>query len=391
MLVFLAATTVRAESPPPTVTASPGKGLSVSTDDGKYSIGVRARFQIRESVDTTQPDDDGHRDVTMLASVRTLRLYLYGTVLDPDLAWLVQIATAQYDYRDGTTSPVFDAYVDYTRNPNLSLKVGQYFVPFDRLRTVKESALQMADRPKPVSELTLDRDVGVTLYSTHLGGENSPLGYKVGVFGGGGIDTILQKEPGRLGVARLELRPFGAFDDETEGDLQRSEDPGLLVGVGAAYNLNTNRVKSTTGAFYTAGTADYLSLDADAMFKVHGFAAEAEYLVRQAGQDEIRGTDADGNRITETTISGRGLVTQASMMLTAHHEVVARYTKLWAPDGTDPTWIDTVEAKGNEAGAGVNWYLNGHKFKIQADGEALFGDAFSDAEYHAHLLLDASF
>jgi hypothetical protein len=77
-------------------------------------------------------------------------------------------------------------------------------VPFDRLRTVREFSLQLTDRPRPVTELTLDRDVGMVMYSDNFLSDKSPLAYRVGVFGGGG------KSRPRQEAGRAAGRPLGA-------------------------------------------------------------------------------------------------------------------------------------------------------------------------------------
>ena len=183
-----------AEPPTPaTVTAAPGRGLTVTSGDGRFSIGLRARFQLRQTLDVA----DG--DVALATQLATARIWVAGHLLSPDVRYLVQLAVAQRDFRDGATSPVFDAYFDLTHNPNLSFRVGQIFVPFDRLRTIRELALQFSDRPRAVSELTLDRDIGVYAYSDHLGGDDSPVAYRIGLFGGSGIHQLAAHPPGGLG------------------------------------------------------------------------------------------------------------------------------------------------------------------------------------------------
>src|SRR5690606_25076004 len=97
----------------------------------------------------------------------------------------------------------------------------------------------------------------------HLGGPSSPLAYRLGAFGGGGPNATGGHEPGGLFVGRVELRPLGEIDDDSDGDLARRARPGLALGVGAAYNLNTPRARSTTSTVYEGGTADYLHLAGD--------------------------------------------------------------------------------------------------------------------------------
>jgi hypothetical protein len=376
---------------PPEVAAAPGKGLTVTSADGKFSMNLRGRILLRETVTAAAPDDDGKRKLTSIANVYTARVFLTGHTLSPDTRYVLQLAVAPNDYRDGTLSPLFDAYLDLAHDPNLSVRVGQLFVPFDRMRTNREFALELATRPRPVSELTLDRDVGVYLYSNHLGGEGSPVAYRVGVFGGGGGNALVAKEPGGLGVARLELHPLGFVEDaDQEGDLERRDEPGLALGLGAAYNLNTNRARSTTSATYVGGTTDYLHLAGDLVFKWQGLSLLSEVLVRGASADLIESVAEDGTPVTEATRSGTGLVVQPSLMLTDKLQLASRYSRMMARDGTDPAFVGELEAKENEVAAGLNWYENGHRFKIQATWVAAFAE-FAQAEHAAYLQTDVTF
>ncbi len=376
---------------PPTVVAAAGKGVTITSADESFSLQIRGRAQIRETFTAAAPGDDGTRALSRASQIKTLRLVLSGNTVTTDLKYQFQFAFAGSDYRDGATSPLFDAYLDYTKNPNLSVKVGQYFVPFDRARTIKESALQTLDRSRPVSELTLDRDVGITLYSDHLGGENSPFAYRLGAFGGAGTNLTTSSKLGRLFVGRLELRPLGKIDDDSDGDLERRKEPGLAIGVAAAYDLNTPRQKETTGTTFTGGTATYLNLAGDMVFKARGFSLLGEGLYRHADEDELHSTDADGNAVTEYTRSGWGFLVQPSLMVSDHAEVVARYSKLAAFDGTDPKLVSDVGAKGNEVVAGANWYANGHRLKVQADWTGLFDASFAAPEHAVHVGVDVSF
>jgi hypothetical protein len=205
LLAFLLTTLSPAVAQAAEVTGDSGKGLTVTSDDGQFSMNVRGRIQLRESL-TTPPPGDGAREFTTIGRVSTARVWLNGHTLSEDIGYTFQLAVAPNDYRDGTISPIFDAYLDLSHNPNASLRVGQIFVPFDRARTIREFSLQLADRPRPVSELTLDRDVGAYLYSDALGG--SMVAYRLGVFAGGGGNAVAEKAPGGLAVARSSFGPW---------------------------------------------------------------------------------------------------------------------------------------------------------------------------------------
>lgn len=378
---------------PPVVEAAPGKGLTIRSADERFSMTVRGRVQLRDTLSVAAPDDDGARALANQTQVYTTRLALQGYTLSKDVKYNLQLAFSPRDFRDGTISPIYDAYLDLTPSPDASVRVGQMFVPFDRLRTIREFALQLPDRPRVVSELSLDRDVGAYVYSDHLGGARSPVAYRLGVFGGGGPNNLAAHELGGLFVGRVELRPLGAIDDDSEGDLQRREEAGLAIGAAAAYHLNSPRARSTTSTVYVGGTADYLHLAGDLVFKARGLALEGEVVYRDAGEDEIVSTDETGTELVEYTRSGWGAVVQPSYLLTRRVEVAARYGRMAAADGTDPSFVEEMATRENEVAAGLSLYLNEHRFKVQAGWQTYFGDeaGFSNGEQAVHALVDVSF
>jgi hypothetical protein len=370
----------------------PGDGLTVEVGD-RFSLNVKSRIQVRYQYHLSPENAAGERTEDQVVNIGTARLWFSGKVLLPELTYMIQLAVADRDYRDGAKSPIYDAYLDWAAHRDLNLRVGQYFVPFDRLRTVREWALQMADRPRPVAELTLDRDVGVMVYSDHFLADESPVAVRAGVFGGGGTNLSLGREPGALFVGRLELRPLGDIDDDKEGDLERRPKPGVAIGGAFAANVNTNRQRSTTGITYVGGTADYLHAAADLVFKWRGVALQAEYLWKQAGEDEILSTAADGSTLTEYTRSGQGWVLQASYTFDPPFELVGRLSGMYAFDDTDPAYVSEANSRGQEVAGGVNYYFNGHKMKLQADYIARMPHDFdfSVADHVAHLQLDVTF
>jgi hypothetical protein len=368
------------------VTAAPGKGLTVTTHDGTFALTVRARAQLRE----TLAHDQGK--LTNEINVKTLRLITQGHVLTKDIKYNIQLAFGGNDFETGSASPIFDAFIDYTRFRNLNVRVGQYFVPFDRARTIREFALQLVDRQQVVQELTLDRDVGLMLYSGDLGGLKGLLGYHLFIGGGEGRNRFGGQATGGLYVARLVLRPWGAFDEDQEGDLQRLPRPRLAIGLAGAYNQETNRQRSTTGTALTAGTFDYTHAAADVVFKHSGLSFLGEVVVREAGRDFIEGTNASGATIREYSRSGWGYFLQAGLMVHPKVELAARWDQLFASEGTDPALLTQATTQGKQVVGGLNVYLNGHAFKLQTDYVYVFGnDEASQPRHAARIQLDASF
>jgi hypothetical protein len=281
--------------------------------------------------------------------------------------------------------------VDYTRFRDLNIRVGQFFVPFDRARTIREFALQFVDRQLVVRELNLDRDVGVMLSSSNLFGLSELLSYQFFLGGGDGRNRFTAYAAGPLTVLRLTVRPFGAFDDDQEADLTRADRPRLAVGVAGAYNYRTSRSQSTYGTAFTAGTAHYTHLAVDGVFKYRGFSLLAEGLWRKANTDVLEKEAANGTVTREPTRSGHGYFVQAGLLVNSQVEVTARWDKLFSRGATDPQLVQLARTQGKQLGGGVNLYLNGHAFKVQGDYFYIFGSGGGDPRHQARLQLDASF
>ncbi|WP_437523187.1 porin [Sorangium sp. So ce726] len=366
------------------VTAAAGKGFTVKTADDKFSSTIRARVQVRETITHTAEDD------THEINVRTVRLTTSGHILSPDLKYNVQLAFGGNDFEKDSPSPIFDAFVEYTGIRDLNVRVGQFLTPFNRARTLREVSLQQTDRPIAVREFNLDRDVGLMFSSPDLFGFGGKLSYNLFVGGGEGRNRFGGQKHGPLAVARLAVRPFGAFDDDQDGDLPREAKPRLAVGVTGAYNHQTNRQNSTFGTTLTLGAADYLHGAADLIFKYAGFSLSAEAVVRHAKRDSFEG-EVDGAAVREWTRSGYGYFAQAGYLLTDRVEVAARWDQIFAERGTDPKLVDLVDAQGKQVGGGLNVYLNGYALKIQGDYFYIFGKDTADARHVGRLQLDASF
>lgn len=365
-----------------TVSAAPGKGITVRSGDA-FAMTLRARLQMR---DTASVGDKTTNELNM----RTLRLITQGNVLDPELHYSLQLAFGPADFDASSATPIFDAFVEYRGLRDLQLRAGQYFVPLDRARTIREFALQLADRQQVVGELNLDRDVGVMIFSQDLFGLSGKLAYHLGVFGGSGGNRVGAESPGFLYVGRIGYRPFGAFDDDVEGDLERRPKPRLAVGIAAAYNQDTNRERSTLGSTYKLWTFDYKHGAVDVVFKFAGFSFLGEALYRRAPTD-FRDGLVDGTKLREWSRSGGGYVLQAGLMLTQKLEVAGRWDELFAFGNTAPAFTKLARQQGREAGGGLNLYLNGHLFKLQGDYALRFGDGSAAATQLVRLLVDASF
>jgi hypothetical protein len=380
----------------PKLSAAPGKGFRVTTADDRFSVTFRSRIQLRETVQH-QVVEPGKDVTSNEINVKTLRLITSGHVLVPELKFNIQLAFGPGDFdKDApepqSSTPIFDAFVEYVKLRDLNVRFGQYFVPFDRARTIREFALQMVDRQLVVRELTLDRDVGLMLSSQDLAGLGGRLGYHVFVGGGEGRNRVGAQVPGPLVIGRLVVRPMGPFDDDQEGDLARSPRPHLAVGLSGGYNHYTNRANSTYGTTYQSAHFSYTHAAADLVFKGYGFSLLAEYVQRTGDRAHRTSVDDAGAPRVEWSRSGWGYIVQAGQMVTDKLEVTARWDDLHARKNTDPKLVALAETQGRQLGGGLNYYLNGHALKLQADYFYIFGTENTDQPLHAvRAQIDASF
>lgn len=369
---------------PAAVGAGPGRGLTIASPERRFELTLRGRLQLRDTF-VREPGKS-----TNEAAVKTLRARAAGRLMRPDLLFALQLAFGSSDFEGDSASPIFDAYIELPRWRDANLRVGQFLVPFDRARTMREFALQLVDRPQLVRELGLDRDVGIMASSADLFGTRI-VGYQLFLGAGDGRNRVGGQGLGPLLVARLVLRPWGPFDDESEGDLLRERRPRLALGLAAAYNHQTGRRRSTSGDTFTLGRTNDWHADLDLVLKWRGLSLLAEALARRVTRDHLD-REVDGQARREWTRSGYGYLTQLGLMVHPLVELTARWEQLFAwNQRTDPELQALAQREGSPLGGGVNLYLDGHALKLQGDCFFVFDTDHGSRRQVARLQLDASF
>jgi phosphate-selective porin OprO and OprP len=354
------------ESDDPIVELEWGRGLTVRSEDRAFSLTIRGRIQALAEASVTpetaaQPDS--REEVAFL--VRRARLLLSGTLLSPDLQYYFQLGLAPRDMEADLLIPLRDAHVTWTGIPNLSIRVGQMKVPFNRERVISSSALQLVDRSPVNAELTLDRDMGIQVFGTDLFDLGGYLGYQIGVFAGDGR-LRLNEGAGLLYVARLQIQPTGDFEDSyVEVDFSREERARLSIGVGGAFNHESRRTRSTNGDFYLLEGFDYAHAELDFMFKYAGFSAMGELVYRQATGPSVRTGTVDGVAVTETAANALGYFLQAGYLFEPMIEIAGRYSEIVPVTSADLP-ATSVPAR-REITLGLNWYPMEHSLKLQFD------------------------
>jgi phosphate-selective porin OprO and OprP len=331
-----------------------GKGVTFQAADGAFKLQLRGRIQPRFTSSIPEGGDAVNEFI-----IRRARLAFNGRFLD---AWelYLQLGLSNQDNEADNYNPLRDATITYAGLRDVVVRAGQMKVPFDRQRMTSSSALEFADRSIVMSELTLDRDVGLQLFSEDLGGLGGVLGYNVGIFGGDGRNRRAENA-GLMWVARVWTSPFGEFDPGVEADFDRAKKFRLALGAAAAQNFQSVRTRSTSAGTFENSTFDYTHLTADLTIKCRGLFWLTELLYRQADRPSNTVT-VDGADVTEYSRSAWGFFTQAGYMWNKHLETSARYGELRPLDPTDPTLIGQ-----REVGGAVSWYFLKHDLKVQAD------------------------
>jgi hypothetical protein len=366
----------------------PGRGFELQTEDGDFGLALGAWGQIEYRFDG-RPGDDRHVLQIPRARVRAAG-HLFGTnhryvmVLGfapselrrrpVDVVGLPDAPTGQFGDEVSLATaddvvqqvPLLDLYFDFTHFRDLSLRVGQFRLPYSKQRMIPESARQFPQRALADREFELDRDLGVMLRSEDLGGLDL-LRYSAGMFIGEGpnpdADSLGAGDPGFMYLGRVDLFPAGRFDDRVEADFARA--PYARMVLGAAFSLLQADASSPHAVRFLgvqpAGAevqprVDFNVYNAtfDAMLKVSGFSSQAALYYRTFG-------GATGAR------EGLGLLLQAGYLFEPIAlEPVARYS---LTRGSGTTSLPDVD----ELSVGLNYYLARNHLKLSLEYARLAG------------------
>jgi phosphate-selective porin OprO/OprP len=299
-----------------------GRGLTVASADGRVSLTLRGFLQPRLSVDGPVAMMPAGTAAVAAFSLRRARVLIVGTLLGPTLSYVLHFGVAPQDISEA--APLFEASVAWAPHRDLSVRAGQFFVPFNRNRWISIMRQLFLERPLATNELNLDRDVGVMLFSNDLFGLGGRLNYALGVFDGSGRNRI-DADYGFLYSARIGVNPLGRFEDhDSEWDLAGGA-PRLALGIAGAFNHRSQRLLSTTGASFMNGQrVDYLHAAFDALFKWRGFSLQTEAIARlvtdpvAAAQPMFQGKP------------GFGYTVQAGYVTPVHLGVGARWSHTFA-------------------------------------------------------------
>ncbi|MBX7079500.1 MAG: OprO/OprP family phosphate-selective porin [Nannocystaceae bacterium] len=366
-----------------------GKGWTVSSKDKRFSLQLRGRIQFR--YDMEHPGVSG-KDAQQSLQIRRARLVLMGHMFSPHVKYHFQFGFAPRDMQNDLPNengsirrnPLRDARIEFDRLRDFTVWMGQMKVPFSRQRVISSAYMNLVDRSIANVEFNLDRDIGIEALSKDLGGLGGRLAYYAGVFMGEGRNAFDLTDFGMLYMGRIEVLPFGKFDDYTEGDLARSKKPGLSIGAAYAFHDDAHIAKGNVGdPPADGGTTDFHHMTADLVFKWYGLSLSSAMHMRR-GFNRKNGGKLDDMGAPIATVAARqgvGWYGQLGYLVPKIPlEVVGRYAFNRGIFGT------TSLPDADEAGGGLNWYFVGHDLKLQVDYFRLWdetmGTTAADAAKH---------
>jgi len=308
--------------------------FDVSWKDGKTTVKTKNAQLVlsnRLQVRWTETDPEGAPSKGSFR-IRRFKTKLEGWAYSKNLTYELQV-----NWPD--PQPLEDANItyDFTGTKLLTLKAGQFKVPFGRQELTSSGSQEFVDRSMVSAEFAKGRDIGLELGSQLAGGK---LEARFGIFNGAGRNATANDNNRYQLDARLTWQPWGDAK-YVEGDPEGSTQPLLALAV--QYEANDRR-----GA--TAGNdIKRKTQGADFVFKYKGLFLFGEYFT------------ADDTPETGRPYTREGFNLQAGYFVIPQTlELALRYAQL---DPSDLVRHDTRKEKGLALG----YFFNKHAHKLQAD------------------------
>lgn len=354
----------------PRVAHRPGRGFSFTSADKAFRLNIGGRIQVRFTYDFWQENASTDRENRPDFDVPRARLDFTGHAFHEHLKYRIHFDVAGDRADTPVTFPgagtvrfasgnrlaeLKDAYIDYVKWPELSLRAGQFKTPYSRQFLTSSAQFQMVERSPVHRAFIRDRDVGLMVFGAAGSGENAKLiEYYAGIFDGEGENST-NNDKGLLYVGRVAVNPFGEVA-YTESALKQTEDFRLAVGLNAWLHQDDNH----------RGEGDDWAIGFDVAIFWCGFFATAEFHYRE--------NDAGGGPDVRIV----GWSAQAGyFIIPEEFEVSLRYVEVdWDNNGTGT-------AAQREYLVGLGYFFEGHAMKIQTDFgwvEAHFGNHANNTE-----------
>ena len=285
--------------------------------------------------------------------IRRAKTTFEGWFWKPELTYELQLSWAGPEAGASTETPLEDLYInwDLSKNESLQLAFGQFKVPLGRQETTTSIGLQFADRSLLSGEFTRGRDLGLQLHGRVA---RKTLSYYLGVFNGNAASRLNNENAKFQYNARVVIEPWGSVG-RSEGDFESTERPLLAL----AAQVESNDQRGTSSGLGGVAPSDLNTTVAggDLVFKFKGLSVFGEYFYRDR-------KPTSGERFTSN-----GYNVQVGFF-----PVRAKLELAFRRAGWDPTDLVTGNDQA-ETGLAFNYFLRGHRLKLQSDFRQIEDDA----------------
>lgn len=318
-----------------------------------------------------------------------VRTRFNGNIGNPKISYLVELkwnaTNTGGNLLNAISANVLDAAIRWQLNGDLQLIAGNYLMPGNRERAIYSQNTQFIDRSAATNLYSIGRDFGMQIrYQKSIG--NIVIRPTIAVTNGEGLYfNNVANNSGLNYAGRLEIMPLGAFTNQGEyiqADLEREESLKIALGVSANYNDNTYLSGGQFGENLGA-QRDLKFLGVDFIAKLNGLAVSGDYVYKTTDLPVIFTQDSAFSRVG-SFLTGQAFSVQAGYLLQSNWEFAFRYAQ------TDPFEITNVLAQRTMT-LGINKYIKGNQFKVQANLGAIQSIASGDFNYFGRIALDIAF
>jgi phosphate-selective porin OprO and OprP len=396
---------------PSTVQAGYDNGFFIKSSDDKFQIKFNGQFQFRYTYYGTRQENRYlspglRRHDRSGFDIARARLRLSGHAYSKDLTYLIEFDSSSPADLDTT---LLYGWVNYRVIDEFQIKAGVFLTATTRANIGSTAAMQFVDYPIANGVFGLSRALGVRMWGKLFKGRGIYYLDIMNALNGPTRETITtdetQNADGHDNNPGIAFRTVwniitgscaypadeGDFVDPCDYAIHTS--PAWNVGFHYAYtedwHKGTLRIPFPRRTFFRDGGFGLTSSQGlqvhqfgfDTGFKIQGFSLTGEYVLRLL---DVR--DADHAPYTplflltgdDSTNAQHGGYVQAGYLLPIPGferkiEVVGRVGGVSAlSGGQEGTW---------DYGGGINYYIEGHRVKLQMDITKVSEAAFSNATY----------
>ncbi len=360
------------EETPPAVSILGKTGIAFASEDGRHSIHLLFRGQLRYSTPFDTPPltpEQFEREDVSTFDLRRVRLKLGGNVYREWLGYYLE-----YDFK---SNALLDLRFTLSPRPWLQFRAGQWKANFNRERVDSSGRQQFAERSIVTRVFTVDRQPGVMLFGRLLPGRRADSWYYLGVFNGNGRNAI-NDDTSMMWLVRYQWNFLRRDLRFSQSDVEFHEKPTgslafAVVGNESPYTRFSSGGGGQLPGFEegVAGQYGLLQYVEETALKYRGFSLQHEFHWKEIEDN-----------INETLTRMRGTYIQIGYFPWGDSERALRPLEL----AGRYAWVDpdtTIrEDDRREWTLAANWFFSGHDNKLTLDLSRLEQDVPSAATLH---------